>query len=187
MISNHLPVAVTDIISNELTQLDKNRSYNLPPESRIALYEAIGPSCLPHYRTRRKTLKVRELPNWTKADCVRSQLSLLTARKVLPLWEIACQESEKSFTQVDWQHKSEEVHREEVYLRKREIQPIEEISVYDVPRTYTPVHILDMTELALAGGIQDFSKFAYQANEWWQIYPWPELMEREFFITEPKI
>ncbi|MGE5249394.1 MAG: hypothetical protein ACM3QS_04195 [Bacteroidota bacterium] len=39
-----------------------------------------------------------------------------------------------------------------------------------------------MAELVLEGGIDDYGAFRRQANEWWQIYPRPERMEREFCI-----
>ncbi len=181
----HLPTSVTQIISAELTVLDRNQNYELSLESRVALYQAIGPSHLSNSSApqQRQTHNVQKLPDWTRADRVRSQISLLTAQKILPLWETACLESkQKNFTEGDWQQESEKQLQEQVYFHHRKMKPIEEISVYDVPRAYTPYHILEMTELALAGNVQDYAKFVYQANEWWQIYPRPELMEREFFI-----
>jgi hypothetical protein len=170
------------LINRELQQLTESSKYAVEPQSRVEIFTALGPSTVNDDKILDEARKNNSFPSLSIADRVRAQITLLTARKVLPLWEIACQESEAFFIEEDWQAKYEDQSQEEVYLRKRKIQPIEAISVYEVPRAFTPFHILEMAELALSGEIHDSATFRHEANEWWQIYPRPEQMEREFYI-----
>jgi hypothetical protein len=177
-----IPNSAQALINRELEQLAKSSKYSLHPESRVEIYAALGASSVNDDRILDEARRNNALPHLSIADRVRAQIALITAQKVLPLWEIACQESEAFFTEEDWQAKYEDQRQEEVYLRKRKTQPIETISVYDVPRAFTPFHILEMAEVALAGEIHDYDEFRRAASEWWQIYGRPEQMEREFYI-----
>jgi hypothetical protein len=176
-----IPDAAQALINIELRQLAESSKYSLQPQSRVEIYAALGSSSLDDVILT-EARRNNSFPHLSIADRVRAQIALITAKKVLPLWEIACQESEAFFTKQDWQDKYEDQRQEDVYRLKRKNQPIETISVYEVPRTFTPSHILEMAELALTGEIHDYAAFRHEANEWWQIYPRPEQMEREFFI-----
>ncbi len=177
-----IPDFAQTLINMELQQLAESSKYSLQPQSRIEIYTALGPSSVNDDKVLDEARKNNSFPHLSIADQIRAHIALITARKVLPLWEIACQESELFFTEQDWQIKAEEKQQEEVYLRQRRNQPIEMISVYEVPRAFTPSHILEMAELALTGKIHNHSAFRREANEWWQIYGRPEQMEREYFI-----
>jgi len=170
------------LINKELEQLVKSSEYSLQPQTRITIYEALGYSNVEHDRVLEDARNSNSLPHLSLADLCRAHIALATARKVAPLWDIACQESEVFFKQQDWQDKHEDQHQEEIYLRRRKTEPIENISVYEVPRAFVPSHILEMAESALTGNIQNYDAFQHEANEWWQIYGRPEHMEREYFI-----
>jgi len=178
-----IPDSAKALIDTELQQLAKSSRYYLPPQGRLEIYAALGPSSAHDDKVPEEARKNNSFPPLSLADRIRAQVALITARKVLPLWELACQETESFFTKQDWQIKyDDQRNKEEVYLHRRKSRPIETISVYEVPRAFVPVHILEMTELALAGEIHDYSAFRREANEWWQIYGRPEQVEREFFI-----
>jgi hypothetical protein len=177
-----IPEAAQVLINNELRQLAGSTGYSLPAQSRIEIYAALGASNFTD-EVLEEARENHSLPHLSAADRVRAQVALITARKVVPLWEAACRETELFFTQEEWQMMLEEQKRENVYLRRRKNEPIEMISVYEVPRAFTLSHILEMAELALAGsGIHDVGAFRREANEWWEIYQRPERMEREFCI-----
>lgn len=177
-----IPDSAKALINNELQQFARSSRYSLPPQTRIEIYSALGPSNVNDYSVLDEAHDSSSLPHLSVADRVRANIALITARKVVPLWEFACQESELFFKEQDWQDKYEDQRQEEIYLRRRKDQPIEAISVYEVPRAFIPFHILEMAESASTGNIQDYIAFQRQANEWWQIYGRPELIEREFFI-----
>jgi hypothetical protein len=177
-----IPDSAQALINRELQQLAKSSKYSLPLQSRVEIYAALGVSSVNDDKIIDEAHRNNSFPHLSLADRVRAQIALITAKKVLRMWEIACQESEAFFTEQDWQDKHEHQRQEEVYLRKRKTQPLETISVYEVPRVFTPFHIVEMAELALAGEIHDYGAFRQEANEWWQIYGRPEQLEREFFI-----
>lgn len=177
-----IPASAQALISKELQQLAKSSEYSLHSQTRIEIYEALGSSNVNDAKTLDEIQNSNSFPRLSVADLVRAYVATATARKVLPLWEVACQESELFFKQEDWQDKYEDQRQEEIYLHRRKSEPIEKISVYEVPRAFVPSHILEMADRALAGNIQDYGAFRREANEWWQIYGRPELMEREFFI-----
>ncbi len=170
------------LIKNELYQLAKSRKYFLLPQTRIDIYAALGVSNVNDEKVLDEAHSNDSFPHLLVADRIRANIALITARKVALLWENACQESESYFKEQDWQDKHKDQDQEEVYRRRSKNQPIEEISVYEVPRAFIPFHILDMAEIALTGKIQNQRAFLRQANEWWQIYGHPKQMEREFFI-----
>lgn len=177
-----IPDLAQTLIHKDLQQLSKSSEYFLQPQTRIEIYEAFGPSNVNDDKILDETQNANSFPRLSIADRVRAHVALTTTRKVASLWDVACQESELFFKQRDWQDKNEDQRQEETYLHRRESEPIEKISVYEVPRAFVPSHILEMAERALIGNIQDYRAFRYEANEWWQIYGRPEYMEREFFI-----
>ena len=177
-----IPEFAQALINNELQKLAKSSGYSLQPQARIEIYEALGISSVNDDKILDEARSSNSFPRLSVADLGRAQIALTTARKVALLWDVACQESELFFKQQDWQDRHEDQLQEENYLHRRKSEPIENISVYEVPRAFVPSHILEMSESALAGNIQNYRAFRHEANEWWQIYGHPELMEREFFI-----
>lgn len=178
-----LPTQVTRAIEAELSALDHTLSYEIPPEKLIRIYELLGATCVQAHKEQRYKNSYRGLPPLTKADRVRAQIALSTARKVMPLWEIACKETDTTFTEQDWKDAEEDQRKEKGYLERLSLETIETFCVYrDIPRRYVPSHLMQMAELALAQTMKDIDIFTAQAGEWWQIYPRPEDCEREFFI-----
>lgn len=176
-----LPKTVQEIIGNELDHLANRQDFDLHPSRRLEIYHALGPSSVPDSEAWIQRVKDEQLPQLTTTDRVRTRIALLTAEKVIPLWETACQETDSTFgTSQDVEE--EERQLEQRYLSQRGQRQIEEISAYDVPRILTPAHIMEMATLVLRGEIQDFQAFKHQANEWWGIYGDWEGMEREFSI-----
>ena len=167
--------SVQAIINNEIQQLVDFSKSAVVASKRIEIFEALGSSNLERVTERQHTPPVLSV-----ADRIRAHIELITARKVEPLWQIACSETEKNVE--DDRDLTEIQQQEQIYLAQRKQKHIEHISVYDVPRVFTPSHILEMAELALAGKIYDYNAFCLESNEWWQIYPRPEQMEREFYI-----
>lgn len=187
---SQLPDPVKRIIDFELIRLAMDANYDLHPRRRLEITEALG-----SYGESGIDMMVRariegsecRLPELTPADRVRARLAILTAQKVMPLWEIACAETDDNF-----KHRKENSSiesrideldlTEEEYRQKRKVKPIWDILIYDVPRAFIPSHIIDMTELALSGPIEDCAAFAYQVNECWEMYGRPENIWREFSI-----
>jgi hypothetical protein len=167
--------SVQAIINIELRRLGDFSKPSIEASKRIEIYEALGSSTLKSVMERKNSPPVLSV-----ADRIRAHIELITAQKVEPLWQTACSETEKYVR--DDRDPSEIQQQEEIYLAQRKQKHIEHISVYDVPRVFTPSHILEMAELALAGKIYDYNAFCHASNEWWQIYPRPEQMEREFYI-----
>jgi len=177
-----IPDFAQALINKELQKLVKSSEYSLQPQTRIEIYAALGVSSVNDDKILDEARSSNSLPRLSVADRGRAHIALTTARKVALLWDVACQASELFFKQQDWQDKYEDQRQEEIYLRRRKSEPIENISVYEVPRAFVPSHILEMAESALTRNLQDYRAFRHEANEWWQIYGRPEQMEREFFI-----
>jgi hypothetical protein len=176
----HLHHTVQDIIREELTFLEDNSAYDLDPQRRMDIYRALGPLSVTDKQAWFAHIKAKAPPHLTSADRVRLRIAMLTAHKVVPLWQTACQETEANFTEHE---DPEEIQRQEQeYLVQRRQTAIEHISVYDVPRAFTATHIMEMAGRMFSGEVLDYVAFASEANEWWQIYPRPEGMEREYCI-----
>lgn len=166
-----LPTPLRTAIDAELVCLNETIEYDIPSENRIHIYQLIGSSCHQSYREKRLQSEDWEMPALTKADRVRTQVALATARKVLPLWDIACKETEAHFTDFDWQCKAEDESKEEAYLQMLSDGLIEQMCVFtEIPRKFVPSHLLRMAEIAFAGQIRDVEAFTKQASDWWISY-----------------
>ncbi len=175
-----IPNSAQALIHTELQKLTESNRYTLEPDTRIEIYSALGQSNVNDELIREEVRKNNPLPSLSNADRLRAQIALITARKVEGLWSKACLETETNFSK---NRNPAEIHREEeTYLASKKQKYLEHIPVDDVPRAFIPLHILEMAELAMTGKIHDFGAFRLEANEWWQIYPRPEQMEREFCI-----
>jgi hypothetical protein len=172
--------SVQCITAGELQRLTEEPNFDLHPQRRIDLYLSLGPSS-GKITSSSSSLAAPAQP--TTADRVRTRLALLTAEKVIPLWEIACRETDANFADhQNLRRLEEERERERNYESQRRTKHIAQISVYDVPRACCPVHILELAELVFQGRFDHLEELTDQAGEWWQIYPRPEDMERECFI-----
>ena len=162
-----LPDIVQQMIRQELARLAANSDFDLHPQRRREITEALGPvgesgvdTMLGYQDTGDKC----RLPNLTTADRVRARIALQAAEKVLPLWKIACAETDYFFKNrqriwpelddlLPYNHNTEDVDEEELseeeYTRQMVERPIWDISVYDVPRAFIPSHILRMAEVGL--------------------------------------
>jgi hypothetical protein len=177
-----IPEYTQSLIDSELRKLAKSSKYFLSAEREVQLCEALGNSGLSNDKAIGEEFRNNALHALTTTEHVWARIALITAKKVLPLWEKACQETEVYFTEEDWYYQKQDQLKEAEYLHKRNTLPIENISVDDVPRKFIPSHIHEMAETLLAGKIHDYSLFQHEANEWWGIYGRPEKMEREFCI-----
>ncbi|MCB0020921.1 MAG: hypothetical protein KDE09_24165 [Anaerolineales bacterium] len=177
MQKTEIPDETQNIISAEYAkaQSDEYFLYLLPVTTRIQILASLGPSNQLPAEERTDPVRKAHVSQLTLADRVRTRLAILTAQKVLPLWPDACAESDRLVG-------TDDAQLELAYQQVRAALPIEQISVYDVPRLSLPSHILALTEHFLADKISDFSQFCRQANELWQLYPRPELHEHAFFI-----
>jgi hypothetical protein len=173
-----IPDSLQHLIDAELRQLSESEAYSVPPEKRMELYDSLGPSnavsMVDHQADSRPHLSV--------ADRARAQISIITARKVLPLWDAACQESEAWFTEMDFEYKEQDKRLEAGYLHKRKTQPLETIFTNEVPRAFIPSHIIEMAEAVLGDRVQDYHLLHQEAGNWWNYYGQPDQMEREFCI-----
>lgn len=177
-----IPDYAKTLIASELRKLAESSKYFISPRRETEICEALGYISVNNEQRIDEALRNNVIHSLTTTGRVWAQLALITGKKVLPLWELACQESELYFTEQDWQDNYEDQRKEEGYLHKRDTLPIEKISVYDVPRAFIPSHILEMAETALAGNVHDFSSFQHEASKWHGFYGRPEKMEREFCI-----
>jgi hypothetical protein len=180
-----LPHDVQEIINTELNKLNQQLDFDLHPLRRLEIYRALGPLSVCNREAWSDRIKEKHLPRLTTADRVRARIARSTAELVMPLWESACQETDSNSDEQEEgeQEEFEDTQKEEQeYLAQRREHPIEDISVYEVPRKFILSHIIEMADLAFQGKVQNYQKFTSQANEWWQIYPRPEWMEREFSI-----
>ena len=183
MLPIRLPLSLKRAIDSELIYLDQEITYDIPEEKLIQIYRLLGPTCNQSHQERRYKDNYRGHPPLTQGDRVRTRIAIATAWKVIPLWEIACKETDTTFTEQDWKDAAEEQRKEKGYLERLSPETIETFCVYnDIPRRYVPSHLMQMTEIALAQTMKDIDAFTNQAGEWWQIYPRPEDCEREFFI-----
>lgn len=125
-----IPDSVQAIINNELQQLVDFSKSSIEASKRIDIYEAVGGSNL-----KRVTERKNSPPVLSVADRIRAHIELITARKVEPLWQIACSETENN---VRYDRDPSEIQQqEEIYLAQRKQKHIEYILVYDVPRVFT--------------------------------------------------
>lgn len=170
------------LIVTELRKLAESSKYFISPDKEAEICAALGYASVNKRMVVGEASRNNAIHSLTTTSRIWAQLALITAKKVVPLWRIACQETELYFTEQDWQDNYENQRKEEDYLNNRNALPIEKISAYDVPRAFIPSHILEMAESALAGNIHDFPSFQHEASEWWEFYGRPEQMEREFCI-----
>lgn len=170
------------LIASELRKLAESNKYFISFDKEAEICAALGYVSSSKHTVVGEVLRNNTIHSLTATGRTWTQLALITAKKVLPLWRIACQETELHFTEQDWQDHYEDQQKEEGYLNKRKTLPIEKISVYDVPRAFIPSHILEMAESVLAGNIHDLPSRQHEAREWWNFYGRPEQMEREFCI-----
>jgi hypothetical protein len=172
--------SLQSIISEEVSLLSKEEEYDLSPQRRLDIYNSIGP-----YTTSDKNSWFENIGSSTpfipsRADRVRIRVSMLTAQKVLPLWEAACRETDLNFAKKDSFYHLQ--RKERKYLKARIRKSIEHVSVHHVPRKFVVNHITEMGNLMFNRQVRDFSAFKEEANEWWQMYPRPERMGREYCV-----
>jgi len=177
-----IPEYAQILVDSELRRLANSSKYYLSAEKEVEICEALGYAGLSNHEALGEEFRIDTVHSLTTTEHIWARIAFITAKKVLPLWGIACQETELYFTEQDWHYHKQDQLREDEYLHKRNTLPIEKISVDDVPRKFIPSHILEMAETLLAGKIHDYSLFQHEANEWWGIYGRPEKMEREFCI-----
>ncbi len=175
-----LPEEAQKIIDSELSRLMDSPEYDAPPKTRAQLYQALGPSAVLLHDDHSELMAVKRLPELTIPDRIRARAAILTAQKAMSLWELACKETDANYHSDSGGRDAFTDHWR--YLSQRTNTPVEQISVYNVPRAFVSQHILEMAELALKGGINDYGKFLIEVNEWWGIYPRPERCQREFSI-----
>jgi hypothetical protein len=173
-----LPNTTQSLVTEALAQFHNNLQFDFHPQQRIEIYRSLGPSWAPTRTVNYQVLQGTNRPQLLLGDLARAEIALVTAKKVLPLWTMACEETDSNFGESLPQDEVEQQR----YLARRQMQPIESISVYEVPKRFVPSHILEMTELVLGGQVHDWEVCRVQANEWWQIYPRPEKFEREYLI-----
>ena len=174
-----IPPIAKELIDLELCRLINAGECMLPAEKRLSIYRALGPSIIFDKRNVQEgEFKRTTAPVMSTADCMRARVALVTGKKVAVLWPQACRETDANLR--EWQNE-EHVCREE-YLNEREKTPIERISIRTVPREFLPFHILNMAEMALRLAVSNWSAFRIEANECWELYGRPEMMERECFI-----
>ena len=177
-----IPEYAQILIDSELRRLAESSKYYVSSDKEAEICEALGYAGLSKHMVVGEEFRNNAIHSLTTTEYVWARIAVITAQKVLPLWRIACQETETYFTEQDWRDNNEDQRKEERYLYQRNTLPIEKISADDVPRTFVPSHILEMAETVLAGNIHDYSLFQREANEWWEFYGRPEQMEREFCI-----
>jgi hypothetical protein len=177
-----LPEYLQSLIEEGLSQINRSPDYDLPPHLRLEIYRAFGPISIKTYDEMLEQVRKKQLRVLAEADLIRTQLAILTANKVIPLWEQACRETNLGFSKADFEAEAHQKEVIEIYRNNRKKKSIEEISVYDVPRRFVPKHIMEMTMLALEGKVINQEAFFKEANEWWQIYGHPALAPREFSI-----
>lgn len=158
-----IPESAQVLIDHELHQLAESGEYSLLPDRRIEIYAALGPSNVTDDKVLAEARKKNTLPALSIADRARARIALISARKVERLWQQACLETEANLS--GYQDQPDVRQQEEENLAQRQEKYIEHISVHDVPRAFTPSHILEMAELALKGEIHDYGAFRYEANE----------------------
>lgn len=156
-----LPSTTQTLIADALRALEAEA--NLPPRTRAAVLRSLGPGGAPQSGARR-------LPALAFADRVRARVARQAAERVLPLWQTALDETVARYGR-DEAFEREERLRERVYREQRRSGPIEQISVYDVPRSAIAGHIMAMTDLAWRRAVADEAHFLAEAGEWWQVYP----------------
>lgn len=175
-----LPGEFRDLVDIQVTKLLLDPTYDLSPETRMSIYFALGPSTINSNKDFGQLFEMDSLPILTTADRIRARTAILVAQKVANLWDLACQETNLNYNEMtEYRNSFEEIHQ---YLNKLNNQKIEDVSVFDVPRTYIPQHILEMAELAMQKKVWNFKTFIKEVNEWWGIYPTAENFLREYLI-----
>jgi hypothetical protein len=174
-----MPAHLRRIIDRESERLIDEPGYDLSPEIRITLFDAIGPSTITNEDDYRRIIASKQTPRLTLADRIRAKAAILSAQRVASLWDYACKETDShGESRATADHFSEHAK----YLARRRLISIEEIHVQDVPRSYIPQHILEMAERAIVGAINDEERFLAEVNEWWEMYGRPEGHLREWAI-----
>jgi hypothetical protein len=176
MLKMPIPISAKKLIDRELSRLVELGEWTLPAEKRLSICRALGPSIsLDKENVPEGEFKRTTAPLLSLADRMRARIAILTARKVAVLWPRACRETDANFR--EWQNE-EQVCRE-TYLNEKKKTPIEQISIRSVPRAFLPFHILNMAGTALSLAVSDWRAFRIEANESWELYGRPEMMERE--------
>lgn len=81
-----IPNQVQSLIDRELAQLQADPTATVLPVTRLALYDAFGPTFASSSPSDRVDRIRRGTSTLTAADRVRARLAVLTAHHVLPLW-----------------------------------------------------------------------------------------------------
>ena len=78
---------LAEITQLELRKLESDANYDLSPLTRLHIYDAIGPTRRSSSYSERYDRAIQGKLKLTRADRVRAQLAILSAHKVIPLWE----------------------------------------------------------------------------------------------------
>ena len=78
---------LTEITQLELRKLESDANSDLSPLTRSHIYDAIGPTRRSTSYSERYRQASEGKLELTRADRVRARLAILSARKVIPLWE----------------------------------------------------------------------------------------------------
>ncbi len=175
-----LPVDIEKFVNSHVAQLVDNPTYDLPPVERVELFRLIGPSAGRSSGISLQLAGPKRLPILTAADRIRARMGIIAAQKVSTLWDAACAETDN--LHADRSDRENLVSDHQTYLRELLHSSVDEFSVFRVPRSYIPQHILAMAELALQGKVDNVESFLVEANEWWEIYGRPEFFPREYCI-----
>ncbi|GAB4200206.1 MAG: hypothetical protein OHK0022_21070 [Roseiflexaceae bacterium] len=170
MNQNDLPAATQALIADALRLLDSEAMPNLPARLRMALLRSLGPCSTLDSAAWQAQLATQRLPELAFADRVRARIARQAAERVVALWPVALSETQARYGR-DEAFEQEERLREHAYWQQRRNRPIEQISVYDVPRLAIPAHIMAMTDWAWRRAIADEARFLAETGEWWQVYP----------------
>jgi hypothetical protein len=167
-----IPPLLQKLVDEELRSLARPGDYSPSDSARRQIHAAFGEASAVGGSSNKLSL----------ADHARARLSLLSARFILPLWSLACQETEFYFTKQDWSDKTQDERREGDYLINRQELKIERFSAFDVPRVFVPSHLVELAETALKNHVLDEPALHRQISEWWNCYGRPDRNEREFYI-----
>jgi hypothetical protein len=133
-----VPELVRTLMDAKLRQLANSSQHSITPRRRMEIYAALGPSSVTNERILDEARESKTLPILSTADRVRARIALQAARKVAGIWPQACLETEANF--IEREDPNEVQQQVEAYLAQRSQKRLEHISVYDVPRAFTPAH-----------------------------------------------
>ena len=156
-----------EILNEELRRLGTSHRYTMAKERLVEILAAIGPSNVEDLSLVDAARRSGNLPMMSVADLVRARMAILTARKVEPLWAVACMETDSNVDAETDPDDPPPPIDEDVYRQARMNQSIESISAVKVPRSFIPSHILEMAEEAFHRRIVDQSRFIEEAHRWW--------------------